>query len=462
MGKWWKCRQCSAYNLHSRTACGHCKSPMQDLAKPRSTPTSPAQVDYIPPKGKGKNRGKHSQSGNGYGNGYASGRGGGGNNSNNGGGNGRGRGKGPGSSPPSNRSQSVDSTVISDSHSLTSTAASPPKTAWQRRAEAARLKEVNTSPQPSDAELEANQLVERMDTVQALINSLVGRADQCSIQTTQQLQQEMSMLRIKKTKLKPLKSQESVLTSLVERRQAALREADTALIDAHAAKSRAAEELLEAETQLANVQKAMVDEEKNKVCHLNGPHVLNHGKEMAALLPPDKAVVFNECLGLLSQLLSHAHSQVPAQEVVSSAVTATPLSGSPVAQSREPVSLDVGMDAHVEVHAVPQMPEFPTLQLALAKSEGKGSKGSTYGACSSSAQLGSVPQCGRGAARRDPYGSPPPGSHIRARSAPSSPAGDGMRSRSSSRRRLIGKQVAPWISLDHHFSQNAEAGTVPS
>ena len=62
---------------------------------------------------------------------------------------------------------------------------------------------------------ESDSILTRMDTVQALLNSLVGRTDTMSMETTTQLQKEMTSLRIRRTKLKPLSTQVTVLEKLV-------------------------------------------------------------------------------------------------------------------------------------------------------------------------------------------------------------------------------------------------------
>ena len=75
---------------------------------------------------------------------------------------------------------------------------------------------------------ESMELRERMDTVQALLNSLQGRSDALSMSTKESLGREMSELRIRCTKSKPIAAQVVVLEGLVSRKQKALAEAQLA------------------------------------------------------------------------------------------------------------------------------------------------------------------------------------------------------------------------------------------
>ena len=78
---------------------------------------------------------------------------------------------------------------------------------WQRRSQAQSQGNSEADGENDPNAEEAAILLERMDTVQALLNSLAGRMDPLSVDTTKSLQAELSALRIKKTKLKPLRAQ---------------------------------------------------------------------------------------------------------------------------------------------------------------------------------------------------------------------------------------------------------------
>jgi hypothetical protein len=156
---------------------------------------------------------------------------------------------------------------------------------------------------------EAKELLERMDTVQALLNSLAGRNDAYSAATRGTLEKELGSLRIQRTKTKSLTAQVAVLESLISRRSSAIAEAESAILEAQQHCSTLQQELAEANSQLLVVQALKMQEDVAKVpplvANALGPiSMLTHAQEMSALLPPDKAALFSECIGLLAQIMA--------------------------------------------------------------------------------------------------------------------------------------------------------------
>ena len=222
MGKWWTCRTCTASNMKSRSTCGWCKSPFQLMHQSASTPQNPSHsMDCIPPKGGGRKNGKDgSKKGGGRQQQHSS------------------SGQQSPSQAPSNGSEASRSGKgkggsVRSSSAHSQSIAGQEKNVWQRRAAAASLAaktgmDVDEDPLAK----ESLELVERMDTVQALLNSLVGRSDQLSVETRVSYEREMASLRIRKTKLKPLSAQVTVLENLVSRRQSSTSAAEDALVSA--------------------------------------------------------------------------------------------------------------------------------------------------------------------------------------------------------------------------------------
>ncbi len=78
---------------------------------------------------------------------------------------------------------------------------------------------------------EGQELLEGMDTVQGMLNSLAGRSDAYTLATREHLEKEMASLRIQRTKTKSLTAQISVLEGLISRRTSATAEAECAISD---------------------------------------------------------------------------------------------------------------------------------------------------------------------------------------------------------------------------------------
>ena len=56
MGGWWKCRECTAYTRNAFAVCGYCGAGYKQFSAKSDGAT--VNVDFLPPKGKGKGRGK--------------------------------------------------------------------------------------------------------------------------------------------------------------------------------------------------------------------------------------------------------------------------------------------------------------------------------------------------------------------------------------------------------------------
>ena len=385
------------------------------LDKPPSTKERPTHSNdvavCIPPKGKGKSKGDGGKGKNGIG--------------------------GKGDAPQKReRNSSVGKgrgSAGSDAGSAKSSSPANVQTVWQRRAAAAAA--VDGEPAVDGAE--GVDLSEKMDTVQAMLNSRAGREDDYSLATRKQLDAEMSALRIKKTQLKPLTAQVSVLEALVGRRQASVAMAEATLTEAQQKLDTLRQDLCVATAQLASVKEAAAKEDAMKTRGApNTNSVIDQATQMSSLLPPDKAAAFAECLSLLSQLVSGKAPDV----TMNATAPTTQLPGLQEA-NRDTEVLDVEAPAGADA----------------VSGHGHGLQavdGSQDGALS----FGAVAQRGKGAVHRDPYGSPPP-RQGRAMSVPASPAE--RRSRSTSRTRPRCKQPAPWEGLQHYFSQPIQQGTEP-
>ena len=57
-----------------------------------------------------------------------------------------------------------------------------------------------------------------MESIQTVLGALRGRADEYSMKCRDGLEQDLQQLRIRRTKMKPLGDQQSILEALVEKR----------------------------------------------------------------------------------------------------------------------------------------------------------------------------------------------------------------------------------------------------
>ena len=413
MGKWWKCRTCHAFNVKGKAVCGWCSASF--IQQPASTPSNPVHShECIPPKGSGKNF-WHSGSYGSYWNHWprqggqtqpqpqqvnqASG-------------------KGRGAA----RSSSVGSHQTSNVSACNVNQAQPPSVNgtnfWQRRkfnnqsaSSVGQVESVNG--EAKDADIEGASLMEKMDTLQAMINSLKNRTDPSSAEMRQGLEKELQSLRIQKTSLKSFSDQALVLESLIQRRQSSLDEAERVLMEQTSSRDQIKQELEDAKVQLQSVleQKAVEDAARfpNGQKQVNTGDVFQCAQDMASMLPSDKAGVFVECLGLLAQLMKQNNQ-----------------SNADKSNGQMDVEEKSGSSASSDLPQVPAMP------FTAAPTTPGGAVSDPYG--------------GR-------VGSPP--RRARARSLEASPTQARSRSFSGRGKRLMGKQAIPG-EQDHHFSRREE------
>jgi hypothetical protein len=153
---------------------------------------------------------------------------------------------------------------------------------------------------------EVNEILDRMNTVQAMISSLAGKQDNYSNTLRQQLTDEMQNLRIKKTKTKSLEDQQEVLMNLVESRKESIDKAQIELDKATDRKEKAIVALAEAESALLAVNLQIDDEDmtKNNDIGCIPESFVSQAQLLANKLPVDKVGVFNECMNMLQQILA--------------------------------------------------------------------------------------------------------------------------------------------------------------
>lgn len=271
--------------------------------------------------------------------------------------------------------------------------------------------EVQQETHGGPAHMSADQLVEQMDVVQALLNSLKGRDDQFSRATRTNLEKQLTSLRIQKTQTKSLGEQVSILQALVERRTCLKTEAEESHREAIADLEEANTALAEAQQQLELVRnaKAMEDAVAATQSSSSVPeNPISAAKLLIGLLPQEKAVAFAECLALLESMAIPHQQKFPCNAQVVSVETVEEDAGSS-ALGVSPSSSQVGISAASAVTEV-AIPKSPTVKV-----------------------------------QTDPYGTPQRGRKgARSLSPTASPAG-GQRSRSTqSQKRLRGKQKEPF------------------
>ena len=414
MGKWWKCRTCHAFNVKGKMECGWCSANF--MQQPVSTPQNPVHSqDCIPPKGSGK---KSWQSGS-YGSYWnqwpvQSGQSLSSSQSNQAVGKGRGTTRSP--SVGSQQTSIVSVSKLNQSQSPASSG-----NFWQRRklnnqmgSSVDQVESVNGD--AKDVDIDAASLMEKMDTLQAMINSLKNRTDPSSLEMRQGLEKELQNLRIQKTSLKSLSDQALVLESLIQRRQNSLEEAERVLMEQTLSRDQVKQELEDAKVQLQSVleQKAVEDAARfpNGQKQVATGDVFQSAQEMASMLPSDKASVFVECLGLLAQFMKQ-NSQSNAD--------------------KDKGQMDVEENGGSSAPST-DFPQVPTMPFAAAPTTPGGAVSDPYGG----GRAGSPPRKGR------------------ARSLEASPTQARSRSFSGRGKRLMGKQSIPG-EQDHHFSRREEA-----
>ncbi len=338
--------------MHVRV-CGWCAAPFQLLDKGPSSPSNPTHshspLVCIPPKGGGKGKGKKGPKQHPKKEDPAAPP--------------KGKGVGGNAGGPQQKRERDSSVGSIRSQGLNGNF-------WQRRA-AAAAKEKSTkvdppAPVPDVAPMEseelpaseeAQELLEHMDTVQAMLNSLAGRNDAYSAATRGTLEKELGSLRIQRTKTKSLTAQVAVLEALISRRTSAIAEAECAILDAQQHCSTLKQELVEVNSQLLVVQALKMQEDVAKVpplvANALGPiSLLTHAQGMSALLPPEKAALFSECIGLLAQMMAPQVGAAPPPATVTidlvaqAAAEATAAAAATSAAAAAAAAMDASLFAH--------------------------------------------------------------------------------------------------------------------
>ena len=197
--------------------------------------------------------------------------------------------------------------------------AEKPVNAWelkkQKRAAAAANKGTSQPNGDSvevveDENAEAQDILDRMNVVQGMINSLSDRTDKYSTGLKSNFLLELSRLRILKTQLKPLGDQVVVLETLVAKRKDNVQNIQEELDKVFKAQDlinikllKAQEDLVQAQDSLASVQLAKVEADAAKDAPASSPF-LDQAKSMSDLLPKEKQEAFTECLKLLHQIMA--------------------------------------------------------------------------------------------------------------------------------------------------------------
>ena len=445
--KFWKCRQCEAYNRKSVGACEWCGCAFQIMHTEPSTKENPAHShEQVAPNGYGHGKG---YGGKGYGSGwyqpgqywpapagpymYAYPHGGKGPQS---GGKGKGKGKADAQLGSPAKAGTGEPTSLSEGESLyasSSRSGAGYSNAWQKRRMNRRVVRSSDgakeeSPAHASSEDAANQsqvsdqaksLSDKMETVQALITSLKGRTDDYSSQARAQLEQDLNRLRILKTQLKPLTDQSSILEALVEKRSSQLTQAEQDVQTAISTMEEAKQSLMVAKEQLAQVHAAkaredqLIQAQKADMQLPDNQKSVEKMKDLVCLLPVEHAGAFGECLNLLSGLLQQAAT--PFIQVV-------PDSDSEMGQTES--SLIGNTDS-------PLIPSLPSAVVVTSD---------PY-----SAELNAAPFTPRRRTRSD---------------SPKRSPGSGARSRSTSNRRLTFKQSGNMTTVLDAFSRR-EGNPIP-
>ena len=128
---------------------------------------------------------------------------------------------------------------------------------------------------------DAKVVMANMESVQTLINSLKGRTDEYSMKARSQLEQDLSALRIRKTQLKPLGDQSSILEALVEKRTALLSQSEQNVQTAISEMENAKQALMVAQQQLLQVTEAKAKEDEQVLGQQAARQLLDNQQSVA-------------------------------------------------------------------------------------------------------------------------------------------------------------------------------------
>jgi hypothetical protein len=244
--------------------------------------------------------------------------------------------------------------------------------AWQKRVDRRKLAKEKAAAEagagpitPAKEEAEtsdtvsthAKAILERMESVNALITSLKGRTDEYSVNVRNQLHADLAKLRLQRTQLKPLEDQTSILEALVEKKSAQLMQAERDVQEAIATMEQTKASLMVVQEQLTGVRVAKakedqaIKEQQEEQKLPDNRMAVTKMKDLLCLLPAEKAGGFNEMLNLLEGIFSEAAT--PSLPII------------------HPVDSDSEMGAASEMPAsasgtLPEIPTFPSAAAAVA------------------------------------------------------------------------------------------------
>ena len=168
---------------------------------------------------------------------------------------------------------------------------------------------------------EARAITTQMESIQTLIYSLRGRTDEYSLKCRAGLENDLHLLRIRRTKLKPLVDQTSILEALVEKRSSCFTASEEAVQKAIAEMEAARESLMVAQQQLLQVKEMKAKEDTATMARQAEEKIpdnlssVNKMKDLMCLLPVEMAASFGQCLQLLDGLLAQAKAAPHISEV---------------------------------------------------------------------------------------------------------------------------------------------------
>ena len=191
--------------------------------------------------------------------------------------------------------------------------AEKPMNSWEKKKQKrAAAEAANSGPEKPNGDsvevvegenAEAQDILDRMNVVQGMINSLSDRTDKYSTDLKSNFLVEMSRLRILKTQLKPLGDQVVVFENLVAKRKDNVQNIQEELDKLNVKLLKAQEDLEQAQDSLTSVQLAKVEADAAKDAPAVDPFI-EQAKSMSDLLPKEKQEAFTECLKLLHQIMA--------------------------------------------------------------------------------------------------------------------------------------------------------------
>jgi len=217
-------------------------------------------------------------------------------------------------------------------------------------------------PPKSSCDLEdAKTIAINMESITNMLESLRGRTDVYAMKCREGLEGDLQQLRIRRTQLKPLGHQVSILEALVEKKVMHFSAAEQLVQTSIAKMEIARAALMDAQSQLLNVktQKEEADARANAEAATaqatkdipDNAKSLTKVKDLACLLPNTMAGEFGNCLAMLESILEQAKNATKAtaqevpdsdSEMASSEAAASPAGYGSSGHSFQPVPLFPG------------------------------------------------------------------------------------------------------------------------